>query len=117
MPHHPPASPASPASPAAKTWGAETGAPMVNSPPRILAPNGALIGQTLSVAPGSWGGLQPITFTYQWLRDGASIGGATAASYTLAAADLNTTVTVGEIAQNLTGANGALSANSVTPPR
>jgi len=117
MPYHPPASPASPASPATKNWAIATGIPLVNSPPRISAPNGAIIGQTLTAIPGSWSGRQPITFNYQWLRNGTSIGGAVTTSYTLVAADLNQVITVGEVAQNLSGSNGAASANSVRPPR
>jgi hypothetical protein len=43
-------------------------------------------GQTLSCSQGSWSP-QPVVFTYQWRRDGARIAGASAAGYTVVAAD------------------------------
>lgn len=85
MPHHPAASPASPASPAVKTWGSTTKAPLHDSPPSITGT--ALVGQVLTCNPGTWRGKTPITFTYQWTRDGANISGATAQTYTLVTAD------------------------------
>jgi len=89
MPHHPPASPASPSSPAAKTFGATTAAPLVGSPPRVIGhETGLRVGTVLTIIPGVWSGLAPITLTYQWQRDGANIAGATATTYTLVAADV-----------------------------
>ena len=43
---------------------------------------------TLDCAPGTWAGAAP--FSYRWLRDGAAIAGATAASYAVVAADVGT---------------------------
>jgi serine protease len=54
---------------------------------------GSTIGATLSFTPGRWNG-HPDSVTYQWLRDGAAIAGATAASYELTGADLGRTLTV-----------------------
>ncbi|WP_156459152.1 hypothetical protein [Microbacterium sp. Leaf151] len=51
------------------------------------------VGKTVTVAPGAWGP-SPVTFTYQWLRGGASISGATSASYTPVAADVGTRLSV-----------------------
>lgn len=51
------------------------------------------VGKTVTVAPGAWGP-SPVTFTYQWLRGGASISGATSASYTPVAADAGTLLSV-----------------------
>jgi hypothetical protein len=45
------------------------------------------VGSTLSVTTGTWTGVAPITYTYQWLRAGAPIFGATGSTYILAAAD------------------------------
>ncbi len=48
---------------------------------------GSTVGSTLSFTPGRWNG-HPDSVTYQWLRNGAAIAGATATSYQLTAADL-----------------------------
>lgn len=68
-------------------------APVNTSPPEIsgvLAP-----GQTLTGNHGTWTG-SPTSYTYRWLRDGVAIGGATAQTYTLAAADAGTVITFEE---------------------
>ncbi len=57
-----------------------------------------VVGNTLTVVPGTWSGASPITLTYQWLRNGAAISGATGTTYVLTVADANTTVTVQETA-------------------
>ncbi|MDP5226713.1 MULTISPECIES: peptidoglycan DD-metalloendopeptidase family protein [Arthrobacter] len=49
-------------------------------------------GQTLTASPGAWS--PAASYTYQWRRNGAPITGATAAGYLVAAADLNTDLTV-----------------------
>lgn len=38
-----------------------------------------------TAAQGTWSGSPTIAFTFQWMRDGVAIAGATAATYTLAA--------------------------------
>jgi putative cell wall-binding protein/peptidoglycan/xylan/chitin deacetylase (PgdA/CDA1 family) len=53
----------------------------------------AQVGQLLTANPGTWTP-QPATFTYQWLRNGTAIQGATAPTYTPVAADAGTTLTV-----------------------
>lgn len=53
----------------------------------------AKAGQVLTVNAGSWAPA-PVTLSYQWRRSGIAIAGATAASYTLGAADVGATVTV-----------------------
>ncbi|GAA2224735.1 hypothetical protein GCM10009851_05280 [Herbiconiux moechotypicola] len=50
------------------------------------------VGSTLTAAPGSWSPAAKIT--YQWKRAGASIPGATAATYKLVAADAGKSITV-----------------------
>jgi carboxypeptidase family protein len=47
----------------------------------------AAVGQTLSCSNGSWSGVTPIKFTYQWLRDGGSIGGSTGSTYVVQSGD------------------------------
>ncbi|RFA16412.1 hypothetical protein B7R22_02685 [Subtercola boreus] len=51
------------------------------------------VGAALTAKPGTWSPA-PVTFTYQWNRGGVKITGATKSTYTLAAADAQTTVTV-----------------------
>ena len=51
------------------------------------------VGATLTIDPGLWGPWDP-PFTYQWLRDGAVIPGATGASYTPTAADFGKSISV-----------------------
>ncbi|WP_052226428.1 CHAP domain-containing protein [Microbacterium mangrovi] len=50
-------------------------------------------GSVLSAQPGAWGPA-PVTFTYQWLRNGAAIGGATATTYRVTPLDRGTTLSV-----------------------
>jgi len=45
------------------------------------------VGQTLLCSAGSWSGTPTPTFTYQWLREGAAITGATSESYTVQTSD------------------------------
>ena len=76
---------------------------------------GALVGQTLTANPGSWGGKTPITFTYQWTRDGANIASATAATYLLVAADKNHVIGCKVTATNSTGNTTVASRNTHYP--
>jgi len=57
----------------------------------------AAAGATLTATPGSWAP-GPVSFGYQWLRDGKPISGATAATYRLQSADIGTVIKV-----NITG--------------
>lgn len=51
------------------------------------------VGQTVTAGTPTWSVPQVVT-SYQWLRDGATIGGATAASYKVTAADAGRTLSV-----------------------
>lgn len=55
-------------------------------PPKVQALGTAAVGRRLTATPGSWwpGG---IAFTYQWLRDGRAISGATARTYLIRRTD------------------------------
>lgn len=74
------------------------------------------VGQTLTANPGTWTGEQPITFSFRWRRcdrNGGScsdIGGATARTYVLTAADQGTTLRVRVTARNSAGTASATSA-------
>ncbi len=60
-------------------------APTVSGTPKVGVP--------LSVVTGTWKPA-PVTFTYQWLKDGVEIGGATSSSYTPIADDLDGKISV-----------------------
>ena len=52
----------------------------------------ATFGSTLTTTDGTWTGLAPITFTYQWQRVTTNISGATSSTYVLVAADVGNTI-------------------------
>ncbi|QMV73021.1 Ig-like domain repeat protein [Comamonas piscis] len=54
----------------------------------------AVVGQSLGVNTAGILQVQPGALSYQWLRDGSAIAGATGASYTLTAADANQSISV-----------------------
>lgn len=69
--------------------------PVLGAPLNLTAPvlsGTETVGETLSVTTGTWQGVTPISYTYQWRRDGGNIPGATSSSYTLVAADYNTVI-------------------------
>jgi hypothetical protein len=76
------------------------------------------VGQTLTANTGSWAGAQPFTFSYRWRRcdrtggSCADIGGATAKTYVLTSADLDTTLRVRVTARNSRGSASSTSAPS-----
>ena len=61
-------------------------------------------GSVLSTTNGTWSGAPTISYSYQWQRNAVNIAGAGAATYTLAAADVGTTITVAVTATNAGGA-------------
>lgn len=69
-----------------------------------VASGTARVGQTLSVTDGTWTGTAPITYTYQWRRDGVNIGSATNSTYVLVTADLGTAIDCNVTATNAAGA-------------
>ena len=85
-------------------------APVNTSPPVISGTT--TVGQTLTAANGTWSGSP--TFTYQWLRNGANISGATAGTYLLVSADATTNVSVTVTATNGVG-NASATAAAVGP--
>lgn len=68
----------------------------------------------LTCSTGTWSN-GPTGYTYQWLRDGAAISGATANTRTVAAADQGHTLSCAVTASNGAGANTAASAGTSVP--
>ncbi|GAA5203511.1 hypothetical protein [Microbacterium jejuense] len=66
------------------------------------------VGSTLTAVPGTWGP-KPVTLSYQWLRNGAAISGATGTTYKLTTADAGKKVSV-----RVTGRKTAYSTKSMT---
>ena len=60
--------------------------PTVNATAPALSST-ATLGATLSCSTGGWTDNPTPSFTYQWLRDGAAIGGAAGSSYVVQSAD------------------------------
>jgi hypothetical protein len=95
-----------------------TAAPANTEPPTITG--AATQGQTLTASTGAWSGYPAPTFAYQWQRCNslgqscAAITGATASTYTLAAADVGSTVAVSVEATNSSGSAQASSSASET---
>jgi hypothetical protein len=72
------------------------------------------VGRTLTCVPGAWNGAPPISYTYQWNRNGSAIGGATSATYAVAGSDAGTSITCTERASNLLG-SGSVTSAAVVP--
>lgn len=66
-------------------------------------------GQTLSCSDGSWTGYPPPTFTYQWLRDGEPVSGASTSAYVVQAADQGHGLACQVTASNGAGSESATS--------
>lgn len=71
------------------------------------------VGSLLTTTNGTWSGSLPITYTYQWLRNGLNISGATSSTYTLVTADTSNVVSCRVTATNSVGSANATS-NSLT---
>jgi hypothetical protein len=91
-------------------------------PPPPIAPSNtaaptvsgtAQVGQTLTAHNGTWSGSTPITYTYQWQRDGTTnIAGAISSTYKPVAADVKHTLDVLVTATNAAGSATAASAQT-----
>lgn len=63
--------------------------------PVILSPDGTGVGRTLGLEPPTWVGHTDVTMSYQWLRDGQPIiGASTGTTYVIQAADFGKTISV-----------------------
>lgn len=96
-------------------WDSTSGSkPPLPAPVNTVVPaiTGTLrLGQVLTASTGTWSGAS-ITYTYQWMRDGQDISGATASTRTLTAADVGANMSVRVTATNASGVVSATSAET-----
>jgi len=59
--------------------------PLTLTPRPVLTSNGQQVGSTLNLIPGTWDA--GVSLSYQWLRSGVPIAGATGISYTIGVSD------------------------------
>ncbi|MBP2216012.1 S8 family serine peptidase [Arthrobacter sp. CAN_C5] len=78
--------------------------------PVITNASSAQVGVQLTTTIGTWAPA-PVTLTYQWLRDGTLISGATQTTYTPVAADVGRTLTI-----KVTGTGSIPSTSSTSTP-
>ena len=64
-------------------------------------------GQLLEVTDGVWSSDYPLTYRYQWKKDGTAISGEISPSYTLADGDIGSTISVSVIANSTLGSVSA----------
>ena len=64
-------------------------------------------GQLLEVTDGVWSSDYPLTFRYQWKKDGVAISGEISPSYTLVDGDVGSTISVSVIANSTLGSVSA----------
>jgi hypothetical protein len=83
----------------------------VNTAPPVISGTAA-VGNVLSSTVGTWTYV-PTSYMRQWLRGGTPIGGATAATYTLVAADSGTNVAMRLIAVNAAGESAPIVSNAL----
>jgi hypothetical protein len=100
---------------------ASTPPPAATAPVNVTVPvvvnTPATVGRVLGCSGGSWSGSTPQTYTYQWLRTGVAISGATGQYYTVTSADTGNTLACRVTATNVAGSAAATSAAvSVTIP-
>jgi hypothetical protein len=72
------------------------------------------VGETLSTTNGTWVN-SPTSYSYQWMRNGVDIGGATGSSYTLVGADETTNISVRVVGTSANGSGLAATSASVGP--
>ena len=75
-----------------------------------------VVGQTLTGGDGTWSGTAPITYSYQWKRDGVDIVGETNNTYRLAAADIGADITFEVVANNACSGGGVSSLSGTFGP-
>jgi hypothetical protein len=94
------------------------GAPVNTSRPVVRGT--MLVGQVITVDPGTWTGRSGISFSYQWLRcntqggECLAIGGATSRNYRLTSADVNRKMRVNVTARNSVGSATVMSGEAPT---
>jgi hypothetical protein len=88
-------------------------APVISGVPTISGT--AEVGQTLTASPASVTGSPTPARSWQWLRDGLNISGATSSTYTLVSADAGADVSVRQAETNAIGSDDAESAAVEVP--
>lgn len=83
--------------------------PPANIVPPVIAGSNIVGGLLKVIDNGTWTGTLPITFTYQWQRNGIEIVGQTNSTYTTEMADLGFDITCIVTATNIVGVLGAYS--------
>jgi carboxypeptidase family protein len=86
---------------------------LAEAPPKIAGE--AEVGAILTCAKGSWTGNPEPIFSYQWLRDGAPIAGASSRFYSVQAVDQSRALVCEVTARNFKGAVSAASAPLEVP--
>ena len=89
-----------------------SGNPPINTVAPVLSGN-TTFGSLLSSTTGTWTGTAPITYSYQWKRNGNDIVGATSSVYTIQLADSGAALTCQVTATNIDGSASAIS-NTIT---
>ncbi|WP_299964584.1 hypothetical protein [uncultured Roseobacter sp.] len=89
----------------------EVSAPVITGVPVLTGI--AQVGQTLGVTASPSTGTAPITTTWQWLRDGVEVAGATTDMFALGASDEGAAVSVRQTDTNAEGSDTATSAAQV----
>lgn len=87
------------------------------APANTVAPvvsGSAPVGASLACTTGTWTGTAPITYAYQWTRDGSNIAAATSSTYTTVSADVGHAVGCTVTATNAGGSASAASSTTVT---
>ena len=82
--------------------------PVVNTAPTVIGT--PQTGQILTCYGASFFGIQPITATFAWLRNGVAIAGATGGAYAPAAPDVGQAISCAVTASNVDGTATATSA-------
>jgi len=75
------------------------------------------VGRTLACAPGSWSGSPAPRLSYEWVRDGAPISGASATGYTVHDTDRSHALSCRVSATNTAGVTSAVSNALFIAPR
>lgn len=87
----------------------------VNTLPPSITPGVGTPGTLLATTTGNWSGNPGPSYTFEWLRNGVPIAGATSQTYTLQVADVGQAIKSRVTATNASGSANAQSANTVTP--
>ncbi|WP_166790458.1 carboxypeptidase regulatory-like domain-containing protein [Cryobacterium tagatosivorans] len=88
--------------------------PALSPAPVPTISGGVMVGSTLTANSGSWGPA-PVELSYQWLRDGVAVAGATGVTFALGAAELGASMSVA-VTGARAGYTSATRASAATGP-